>query len=101
MRSPALTSRTFALGPSTPAPTSVLEIVEDILSVRLPAGVPFVNAHKIACQRWAEDPDAHAYDAAELAERMRAKLIAGGISFIAETVCSHPSKVQLPSSTVA
>ncbi len=69
--------------------------VEDILSVQLPAGVPFVNADTIARQQWAEDPDAHAYDAAELAERTRAKLIAGGISFIAETVFSHPSKVQL------
>ena len=69
--------------------------VEDILSVQLPAGLPFVNADTIARQQWPDDPDAHAYDAAELAERTRARLIAGGISFIAETVFSHPSKVQL------
>jgi len=69
--------------------------VEDILSVQLPAGIPFVNADKIARQQWPEHPDAHGYDAAELAGRTRAKLIAAGISFIAETVFSHPSKVQL------
>jgi predicted ABC-type ATPase len=69
--------------------------VEDILSIQLPPGVPFVNADKIARQRWPDDPDAHAYDAAGIAESTRAKLIAGGTSFIAETVFSHPSKVEL------
>jgi predicted ABC-type ATPase len=69
--------------------------VEDILSAHLPAGIPFVNADEVARQRWPDDPGAHAYDAAGIAERTRVKLIAGGISFIAETVFSHPSKVQL------
>jgi predicted ABC-type ATPase len=69
--------------------------VTHILSAQLPVGVPFVNADEIARQQWPEDPAAHAYDAAELAERTRAKLLLGGISFIAESVFSHPSKVEL------
>jgi predicted ABC-type ATPase len=69
--------------------------VEDILAAQLPAGVPFVNADMIARRHWPDDPGPHAYDAAEIAERTRAKLIADGISFMAETVFSHPSKVQL------
>jgi predicted ABC-type ATPase len=69
--------------------------VTHILAAKLPVGVPFVNADEIARQRWPEDPAAHAYDAAEMAERTRAKLLAGGISFMAETVFSHPSKVEL------
>jgi predicted ABC-type ATPase len=69
--------------------------VTHILSAQLPVGVPFVNADEIGRQRWPEDPAAHAYDAAAMAERTRAKLLVGGISFIAETVFSHPSKVAL------
>jgi predicted ABC-type ATPase len=69
--------------------------VTHILSAQLPVGVPFVNADEIARQQWPEDPAAHAYDAAELAERTRAKLLLVGISFIAESVFSHPSKVEL------
>lgn len=55
----------------------------------------FVNADEIARARWPEDPAAHAYDAAQVADQTRAALIAAGRSFIAETVFSHPSKVQL------
>src|SRR5699024_2113583 len=55
----------------------------------------FVNADSIAAQRWPEQQEAHAYDAARLAEAQRRALIAAGESFIAETVFSHPSKVAL------
>jgi predicted ABC-type ATPase len=55
----------------------------------------FVNADEIARVRWPDDPAAHAYEAAQVAQKTRAALIAGGHSFIAETVFSHPSKVQL------
>jgi predicted ABC-type ATPase len=82
----------LVVGPNGAGKTT---FVEDVLSVQLPPGVPFVNADQIARQHWPEDPAAHAYDAAGLAERTRAKLIAAGISFIAETVFSHSSKVQL------
>ncbi|WP_406815450.1 zeta toxin family protein [Mycobacterium sp. M23085] len=54
-----------------------------------------VNADEIARQRWPQDPAAHSYDAARIAADTRAKLIELGRSFIAETVFSHPSKLDL------
>lgn len=60
----------------------------------LPRSV-FVNADEIARQRWPDDPVAHAYDAARMAADTRARLIEAGMSFIAETVFSHPSKLDL------
>ena len=54
-----------------------------------------VNADEIARQRWPENPAAHAYDAARVAADTRARLIEVGRSFIAETVFSHPSKLDL------
>lgn len=58
-------------------------------------GVPFVNADVIAEDVWPEDPVAHGHDAAEAAERIRQELIARGEPFVAETVASHPSKIDL------
>jgi predicted ABC-type ATPase len=58
-------------------------------------GSVFVNADEIAKVRWPEDPSAHAYDAALIAAETREKLIESGRSFIAETVFSHPSKLEL------
>jgi predicted ABC-type ATPase len=55
----------------------------------------FVNADEIAKQRWPDDPASHAYQAARVAADTRAKLIELGRSFIAETVFSHPSKLEL------
>jgi predicted ABC-type ATPase len=54
-----------------------------------------VNADEIARQRWPQDPASHSYDAARVAADTRAKLIDLGRSFIAETVFSHPSKLDL------
>ena len=54
-----------------------------------------VNADEIARQRWPEDPAAHAYEAARVAAATRSTLITRGRSFIAETVFSHPSKLNL------
>jgi predicted ABC-type ATPase len=54
-----------------------------------------VNADEIARQRWPEDLASHAYDAARIAADTRTKLIELGRSFIAETVFSHPSKLDL------
>jgi predicted ABC-type ATPase len=65
------------------------------LSQALPAGVAFVNADDIAARRWPEDPAAHAYDAAQVAAQTRAALIRARRPFIAETVFSHPSKLEL------
>ncbi|MDM4139258.1 MULTISPECIES: AAA family ATPase [Mycobacterium] len=54
-----------------------------------------VNADEIARQRWPQDPASHSYDAARIAADTRGKLIELGRSFIAETVFSHPSKLDL------
>ena len=43
----------------------------------------------------AHDPASHAYEAARVAADTRARLIELGRSFIAETVFSHPSKLEL------
>lgn len=58
-------------------------------------GVLLVNADLIAAEHWPEDPQGHAYDAAKIAEATRSALIQDGREFIAETVFSHPSKVEL------
>jgi predicted ABC-type ATPase len=54
-----------------------------------------VNADEIARQRWPDDQASHAYEAAQVAADTRARLIEMGQSFIAETVFSHPSKLDL------
>jgi predicted ABC-type ATPase len=68
--------------------------VEFVLADARP-GVPFVNADLIAHQRWPDDPVAHGHDAAAAAQRIRDELLGRGESFIAETVASHPAKVEL------
>ncbi|MHB8532978.1 MAG: zeta toxin family protein, partial [Solirubrobacteraceae bacterium] len=57
-------------------------------------GHAYVNADEIARARWPGDPDAHAYEAARVAAETRARLIADERSFIAESVFSHPSKLE-------
>lgn len=68
--------------------------IELTLAPLLP-GSPFVNADEIAKRRWPQDPAPHSYEAALVAAETRAKLIELGESFIAETVFSHPSKLEL------
>lgn len=68
--------------------------IELTLAPLLPRSV-FVNADEIAKRRWPEDPAGHSYDAARIAAQTRARLIELGESFIAETVFSHPSKLEL------
>ena len=58
-------------------------------------GAAFVNADEIAAQRWPEDPMPHAHEAARLAQQTRERLIDLHRPFIAETVFSHPSKLDL------
>jgi predicted ABC-type ATPase len=58
-------------------------------------GATFVNADVIAAQRWPDDPSGHAYAAADVAAQTRFRLLSLGRPFIAETVCSHPSKLDL------
>lgn len=68
--------------------------IELTLAPLLP-GSPVVNADEIAKHRWPDAPLEHAYDAARIAADTRTKLVALGESFIAETVFSHPSKLDL------
>jgi predicted ABC-type ATPase len=81
----------LVVGPNGAGKSTFVELT---LAPLLPGSV-FVNADEIARQRWPEDPAAHAYDAARVAADTRAKLIEMGRSFIAETVFSHPSKLDL------
>lgn len=65
------------------------------LSRVLPPGVAFVNADEIAARRWPDDQERNAYNAAQVAAATRSTLITAGQPFIAETVFSHPSKLEL------
>ncbi len=55
----------------------------------------FVNADLIAKERWPDAGPDRAYDAARLASERRQALLDGRTSFVAETVASHPSKLEL------
>lgn len=68
--------------------------VELTLAPLLLASV-FVNADVIARERWPADAERHSYDAAEIAAGTRSALIRARRPFIAETVFSHPSKLDL------
>lgn len=57
--------------------------------------LPFINADLIARRQWPGDEEAHGHDAAALAEKARNAAIAKKRSFVAETVFSHPSKIEL------
>ncbi|NLV80965.1 MAG: AAA family ATPase [Rhodococcus sp.] len=68
--------------------------VELSLAPLLPGSV-FVNADVIARQRWRERAEEMSYEAAQVAAAVRDRFVAEGRSFIAETVFSHPSKLDL------
>ena len=81
----------LVVGPNGAGKSTFVELT---LAPLLPGSV-FVNADEIAKQRWPDDTTEHAYDAALIAAETRAKLIELGRPFIAETVFSHPSKLEL------
>ncbi len=81
----------LVVGPNGAGKSTFVELT---LAPLLPGGV-FVNADEIAKRRWPDDPAGHAYDAARIAADTRARLIDRRRSFIAETVFSHPSKLEL------
>ncbi|HEY5856689.1 MAG TPA: AAA family ATPase [Aldersonia sp.] len=68
--------------------------VEQTLAPLLPRSV-FVNADVIAQQRWPGQAEQKSYEAARIAAATRDKLIDDGRQFIAETVFSHGSKLDL------
>ena len=57
--------------------------------------LPFVNADEIARIRWPGKEEARGHEAALAAEQQRERLMAARKSFVAETVFSHPSKLEL------
>jgi predicted ABC-type ATPase len=81
----------LVIGPNGSGKTT---FVKEFLALELP-GYVYVNADEIAKARWPADSDLHAYEAAQVAAETRAHLIASGRSFIAETVFSHRSKLDL------
>ena len=82
----------LVVGPNGAGKTT---FVHRTLALALPPSARFVNADDIARRNWPADPQGHAYDAARIAAETRANLIIAGESFIAETVFSHPSKLEL------
>ena len=81
----------LVVGPNGAGKTT---FVRTIVATRVP-GATFVNADEIARQRWPDDPKSHAYEAARIAAATRSRLIADRHPFIAETVFSHPSKLDM------
>ncbi len=81
----------LVVGPNGAGKSTFVELT---LAPLLPGSV-FVNADEIAKQRWPDAAASHAYDAARIAADTRATLIERQLSFIAETVFSHPSKLEL------
>ncbi|HYO01206.1 MAG TPA: zeta toxin family protein [Mycobacterium sp.] len=81
----------LVVGPNGAGKSTFVELT---LAPLLPGSV-FVNADEIAKQRWPDAPASRAYDAARIAAATRTSLINRRMSFIAETVFSHPSKLEL------
>lgn len=69
-------------------------VAENLIAV-LPPGTPFVNADDIAKARWPGEEMQRSRQAAVVAEQTRDRLIDLGKPFIAETVFSHVSKLDL------
>ena len=81
----------LVVGPNGAGKSTFVELT---LAPLLPGSV-FVNADEIAKRDGPMTRASHAYDAARMAADARARLIELGRSFIAETVFSHPSKLEL------
>lgn len=77
-------------GPNGSGKTTFFEQVLDPV-----LALPFVNADRIATQRWPGDEVAHGLDAALAAGAERDRMIDRRRSFVTETVFSHPSKLDL------
>ena len=64
------------------------------------SGLPFVNADRIAAQRFPGEEAERSYEAAAIAAQARAALIEARLDFCTETVFSHSSKVDLIATAV-
>jgi len=56
-------------------------------------GLPFVNADRIAADRFGDAAEERSYEAARIADAAREALLAARLDFCTETVFSHPSKL--------
>ncbi len=81
----------LVVGPNGAGKTT---FVTKVLTPELPDSL-FVNADIIAARTWPDDPMTHSYDAAVVAAQLRQTCLQRGLSFIAETVFSHASKLDL------
>ena len=81
----------LVVGPNGAGKSTFVELT---LQPLLPRSV-FVNADLIAKQRWPEQAQEKSYEAAQIAAKTRNQLMEQGRSFIAETVFSHESKLDL------
>ena len=86
-----MTRLDLVVGPNGAGKTS---FITSVLRLAHPASL-FVNADEIAKVRWPGEEEARSYEAAAAAADARAALIVAQRAFIAETVCSHPSKPML------
>jgi predicted ABC-type ATPase len=64
-------------------------------------GLPFVNADRIAHERFRGKESEHSYEAASIATAARTALIEARLDFCTETVFSHQSKVDLVATAVS
>jgi len=87
----------LVVGPNGAGKSTFIELI--LASLR--PGTSIVNADVIAAQRWPADPSQHSYEAARLAAETRARLLERREAFIAETVFSHPSKLDLIDAAIA
>ena len=78
-------------GPNGAGKTTLFERV----LAPLRPGLPFVNADRIARDRFPGEEVERAREAADIAAAVRTALIAARLDFCTETVFSHPSKVDL------
>lgn len=81
----------LVVGPNGAGKSTFIALV---LAPLLPGSV-IVNADEIARRNWPGDSEAHSYEAALIAAATRSALVEQGCTFIAETVFSHPSKLDL------
>lgn len=86
-----MTRLDLVVGPNGAGKSTFVRLV---LIPEVPFSV-FVNADEIARRKWPDSPEEHSYDAAKIADRTRTALIDARTPFIAETVFSHPSKLDL------
>ena len=84
------------VGPNGAGKTTIYERI--IAPVR--PGLPFVDADRIAADRFAGEEVEHGYEAARIATAARDALLAARLDFCTETVFSHRSKLELVTTAV-